>query len=135
MLNIDEDKREALLETLYDLKHDLGKYIKLPVALLPQDAPGTELSEQVIRAVRETRKGPSGTRSAKQLFTQFVDEWGGALDGLPSYERLKRFLDDAEQLAVRAEQSPSSISRREVESVLFAVADEIGALLTEVESG
>jgi len=34
---------EAILEQLDDLQHDLGKYIVLPVTLLPRDADQDEL--------------------------------------------------------------------------------------------
>ena len=60
MLNDDKEKREALVEALYDLKHDLGKYIRLPVAMLPSDATEGEVASAVMQGVERTRSGPRG---------------------------------------------------------------------------
>jgi hypothetical protein len=42
--------KEELLEALSDLKHDLGKYIKLPVTMLPREADPSEVALEVKRA-------------------------------------------------------------------------------------
>ena len=135
MLIESEDLKEELLEALYDLKHDLGKYIKLPVLMLKKEASAVELSAEVIRAVEQTRKGPKGVLSAQMLLSNFEDEWGTYVEGEATYARLTSAVDDAGALAMRAKTAPESLTRGEVESVLFSVADAIEALLREVEGG
>jgi hypothetical protein len=135
MLNLDDDKLEELRETLYDLKHDLGKYIKLPVTMLPKDAPPSIVAEAVLRGIRETRKSPRGVLSAKMLFSAFDARYGDALSHLASYAALKSSVARAEAWARSAEAAPSSMIREAVEPDLQAVSEAIGALLSEVEGG
>ena len=135
MLTIDSDTREALVETLDELKHDLGKYIKLPVAMLPKDAPKEALAEQIIIAVEETRRGPTGVLTAQMLYDRFSKEWGGILKGISSYERLKEALGRAYALVPIAKTSPNSLSRDDVEARLFVISELIAELMMEVDRG
>jgi hypothetical protein len=63
-----------LLEALEDLAHDLGRHIRLPLALLPIDAGPAQLHEAVERGVRRTRTGPRGSYSAEDLLADFASE-------------------------------------------------------------
>jgi hypothetical protein len=135
MLALEENKREELIEVLLDLKHDLGKYIKLPVVMLPKDASSDVLAAQVVRAVQETRKSARGTLSARDLFAAFDEIWQPYLEASPAYERLRRAINDAEHLSALAKTAPLDLTRAEVEPRLCAVSDAIVALLREVEGG
>jgi hypothetical protein len=98
---------DASLDLLLDLKHDLGKYLVLPFALLPKEAAPAAVHEALARALRETRRGPRGVQTA-------VDRalaWEQALD------------------------APAPLDRAAVERDLRAVQEAISALIAEVQDG
>jgi hypothetical protein len=64
----------ALLEALDDLAHDLGRHIRLPLALLPIDAPAADVEAAVERAIRRTRTGPRGVVGADELLSDFLED-------------------------------------------------------------
>ncbi len=64
---------EAVLEMLDDLAHDLGRHIRLPLALLPIDAPPAEVAAAASRAVQRTRTGPRGVFGADELLADFLE--------------------------------------------------------------
>ncbi len=68
-----------LLEAVEDLAHDLGRHIRLPLALLPIDAGPAQLREALERGVRRTRTGPRGAYSAEDLLADFAAEVPAAL--------------------------------------------------------
>lgn len=68
-----------LLEAVEDLAHDLGRHIRLPLALLPIDAGPAQLREALERGVRRTRTGPRGAYSAEDLLSDFAAEVPAAL--------------------------------------------------------
>ena len=129
------DIREALEESLYDLKHDLGKYIRLPVSMLPKDASWAEVTAQVEQGVLRTRKGPAGTISAAELLAKFDAEWGTMLADRPNYQSLQRAVAAACDLPTQLGMQDESWTRDRVESILCAVSDAIRRLMDEVSHG
>jgi hypothetical protein len=122
------------LELLSDLKHDLGKYLVLPFALLPKGADGERVREALGRALRETRKGPRGVTSARSLWQRFEAELP---DELATRAGL-RALHDAVERALSWEQALEGaveIERDAVERDLRAVQTAIAALIDEVRVG
>ena len=66
--------KEELLDILLDLKHDLGKYLRLPLALLPADASPKEVREALKTGLFSTRKSGVKTTSAQELFDETKDK-------------------------------------------------------------
>ncbi len=121
--------RKELLEALYDLKHDLGKYIRLPVAMLSREASPNDLDRALSRALFETRKGPAGVLSAEQIFTAFADEWGPSCAQFSAYGIITRAVDRA--LALR--NTVETMEHVEIMNVLGDVGAAIQLLIQEVE--
>ena len=135
MPELKDDTREELAETLYDLNHDLGKYIKLPLAMLPKDATQTQIARAVRRGIDETRNGPRGVVSAEMLIDRFDSEWGELLRGRSTYDALKQAVERAVAWAAIAVDEPESLPRETVMADLNAVSEAISMLLSEVEGG
>jgi hypothetical protein len=125
-------QREDLIDAVAELEHDLGKYLCLPLALLPRPAGPEDVRAALCTALLETRKGPRGVQSAEDLWRAFAAEAGPALRGRPAYDRLAAAVAGA--LAWRAHLSPGeAVERERVEADLRAVAEAIRALREEVE--
>ncbi len=132
MLELSEEKREVLLEALYDLKHDLGKYIKLPVVMLPSNATWEEVVVQIEKSVLCTRKSSVGNLSAQDLFDRFDLEWGNLLLLNETYGRLKETVSQAVRLPAEINLNNKCMNRYEAEQVLGAVSAAISELIHEV---
>lgn len=127
--------KEDLLDLLLDLKHDLGKYIVLPVSMLPADA-GTEQVHQALEmALMRTRVGPRGVRSAGQIWKEFVADEQGRLAHLVGRPALTGAVENA--LALERVLRPGSqppvrlLLRRKLAAVSVAIADLIEELNNE----
>ena len=114
----------ALIEALEDLAHDLGRHIRLPLALLPIDAPTTAVRDALERALYRTRCGPGGVWSADGLLAEFAaalppilrDELGPLSHAVAQAEHLLDEPIDSTPLAREA-------IRRRVEAVPEAIAE------------
>ncbi len=80
---------DDLIDALMDLKHDLGKYIRIPFSMIPATASAGEVEAALETALRRTRSGPSGVRSAKEIWDAFAGEVGDALEGKKEYGALE----------------------------------------------
>ena len=76
---------EDLEDLALDLQHDLGKYVRLPVAMLPKDCDDDALRAAVIVGVRHTRRSPRGVRSAEEIWKDAQAEAGSAMDGFGAW--------------------------------------------------
>jgi hypothetical protein len=123
-----------LIDAILDLAHDLGKHIRLPVSMLPEDAPQPELREAVLRAIGRTRSAPGGTLSARSLWEAFAAEAGPAVSGRPAFEPLRAAVERALAWEGRAE-AGEALDRRALDADLSAVGARIRALLDEVGHG
>jgi hypothetical protein len=111
-----------LLDALDDLAHDLGRHIRLPLALLPIDAPETEVAAAAERAVRRTRTGPRGVFGADELLTDF-------LAGVPAPLRPACApLEAAVATAVALVETRPLPERARLKAAFDAVGTEIGIL-------
>ena len=133
MFEDDPEKLEELVDALYELKHDLGKYIRLPVAMLPKEAPLEDVIAAVTRGIDRTRNGPRGVRSARDIWRAFHAEWGDALGALEIYEALGVAVERAVGWSAQVAAADSEWRRADVERDLTAVGRGIEALLVEVE--
>jgi hypothetical protein len=118
---------EDLIDAILDLEHDLGKHIRLPVALLPENADDSDLRETVLRAIGRTRSGPRGMQSARALWEAFVDEAGAALSANPAFEALHGAVERAIAWEGRAA-AGEKLNRCALEADLAAVGARIRAL-------
>jgi hypothetical protein len=66
----------ALREALSDLQHDLGKYLRLPLVLLPHDADDAAVREAVATALLRTKRSARATKTARAIWADFVAENG-----------------------------------------------------------
>lgn len=89
----------VLRELLDDLRHDLAKYLRLPLRLLPHDADDELVREAVERALLRTQHTAAGTRSAREIY---ADRRSALMTATPDPARL-RALDAAVQTALRWE--------------------------------
>jgi hypothetical protein len=132
MSNMDTDTREALEESLYDLKHDLGKYILLPVSMLPDDATREAVAAQTRRAILQTVKGPRGELSAAALFEKFALEWKETLASFETYREVERSVAAATALLDELAQKGPVLTRARAAAVLGEVSCSIQRLMDEV---
>ena len=64
------------LQAALDARHDLGKYVSLNLRFLGADADRAALREALIADLTQTRRGPSASESAP-------DVWAACRGGLP----------------------------------------------------
>jgi hypothetical protein len=127
--------RDDLLDALFDLKHDLGKYIRLPVAMLPADSTAADLRQALGRALLKTRQGPRGDRPAREIWTAFTEEVGRAVDERETAGQLRRAVERAlgwERALADDDDTP--LDRAALEADLTAVSRCIQALIEEVSA-
>ena len=65
------DNPLSVKELLYDLKHDLGKYVQIPVAMLPDNAGKPEIKDALNRALYKTRIAGGKVQSAEQIWQDY----------------------------------------------------------------
>ena len=87
--------QEDLEDALDDLAHDLGKYIHLPLSLLPETASADEFHEAAELALMRTRRASTGDQSAHDLWTAFRQEVGNELMAYPGWVELEQAVAKA----------------------------------------
>ncbi len=121
-----------LLDALFDLKHDLGKYLFLPLGMLPREAPLTEVIAAARKGLLQTRIAGDLSRDVADLWREFTDAWADGLSRFDAFERLSRAVDGARAWQNRLTTESPAFSRDELESDFKAVGQAIGALIEEV---
>ncbi len=124
---------DALIDLLLDLSHDLGKYVRMPLAFLPADADAEAVREAVRKAVLETRQGSKGTRSARSLWEAFLVQGGEALAGLRSFAALEVAVASALAWEERLD-AEGGIDRVRAQEDFDAVSTAIRAVTEELPS-
>lgn len=126
---------EELAERLADLRHDLGKHIRLPLALLRADAPAAEVREALATGLLRTRRGPDGVRTARQLWEKFCRETGGWLGRFAGWASLERAVERA--LAWEGALLPGApeVDRAAADADLAALTPALRALEAELDRG
>ncbi len=120
-----------LLDLLSDLKHDLGKYIRLPFTMLPPCADWDEVRTALHHALLQTRSGPDGFVPARDVWKRFLDEAGGCFESYAAWKAVVAAVDAA--LAwEKALQDDAPIEREAVERDLAAVTVALQRLSMEV---
>jgi len=90
-----EELRSDALDLLDELKHDLGKYIYLPVGFLPKDASSEAFTSAVHTAIFRTRRAQGTVESAHDIWERFCQEAGNLILHSTSYPRLVQAVDVA----------------------------------------
>jgi hypothetical protein len=127
-------KADAILDLLLDVKHDLGKYLIMPIALLPRDADDPALRAALERALRQTRCTRGVTRSAREIWRGFHAELSDVLAPESGLDDLRIAIERAlswEQALARQE----ALDRAAVERDFGAVQAAIAVLIDEARSG
>jgi hypothetical protein len=130
---IDNGKRgqTEIVDAVLDVKHDLGKYIRMPIAMLPVGAPDALVRVALLQALQKTRTGPKGVRSARSIWDAFSAEVAEVLKEKPAFAVLAEAVARAltwEDKATAAD----PIDRSSVEADFAAVGARIQELLNEV---
>ena len=128
------ENREELLDLLADLQHNLGKYIRLPMAMLGEGA-GEEAYRGALKsALLETRKGPSGVLSAQQIWDDFVKEAGGRLRGLGEFKALVSAVKRALEWEVYVDPGSPPMPIADIQDDLASISEAIRHLMEGVEN-
>lgn len=129
---------EATLELLLDLKHDLGKYLLLPLALLPRSADDRAVREALERALLCTRTrrvaGGEEVESARAIWQRFASELADCEVASTRVAEVAAVVERA--LAwERVLLQPGALEREAIERDLGAVQSAIARLIDEVRGG
>ena len=128
------ENREELLDLLADLQHNLGKYIRLPMAMLGEGA-GEEAYREALRcALLETRKGPSGVLSAQQIWDDFVKKAGGRLRGLSEFKVMVSAVKRALESEMYIDPGSPPMPMADIQEDFAAISDAIRHLMEGVEN-
>ncbi len=84
-----------LAEHLLDLQHDLGKYLRLPLDLLPATATPDQVREAVRTALHATRRGAGRAVGARALWQAFLDAASDDWRDLSGAEALQQAVERA----------------------------------------
>jgi len=131
---------DVTLELLLDLKHDLGKYMLLPLALLPKGADAAAVRDALERALlrTRTRRAVAGAAAEAQSAREI---WHGSAAELVQSGLPRAALADVEQAVERAlDWEPAlrgdrALERAAIERDLGAVQTAIARLIEEVRGG
>ena len=127
---------DELLDILLDVKHDLGKYVRLPLAMLAEDASESEARAALTAALLATRTGPSGTRPARAIWDGFREEIGDRLADRTGWAPLVAAVDEALAQERHVTCGCTSLPPYSVLlAVLSAVGERIDDLIGEVRDG
>lgn len=128
--------REACLERLESLRHDLGKYLVLPVAMLPaavdQAADRAALAAALDEALHRTRRSAAGTRDARALWDEFQADLGATLGGNGAHARLTVAVERALAWAQVLKDPAQPLDRARILRELRAVGEAIDVLAQEL---
>ena len=109
-------------ESLDDLAHDLGRHVRLPLALLPESASPAEVRAALERGVNRTRSGPTGVLGAAALLAAFRAEVPAELQ--PDLRGLVEAVDAAVALAASDGAPPLPLAR----ACVHRIGEEIDML-------
>ncbi|MFN3202774.1 MAG: hypothetical protein ACE366_30560 [Bradymonadia bacterium] len=124
---------DDLIDLVADLQHDLGKYLRQPLAFLPAEATDGEVREALETAIKRTRRTPRGVRGAHMIWQEIVDEGGETLRAFSAFAPLEAAVRQA--LGWEASLADSApIDRQRALDDMSAVADAIRDLADEVHA-
>jgi len=116
-------------DLLADLAHDLGKYLRLPLAWLPPEADEAAVREAAREALLATRRKAGVATPAADIWADFLAEVGETLDGFAEWPPLVAAVEAALAWGTRLD---GPVDRAAIAADLGAVTPAIRALLDEV---
>jgi hypothetical protein len=124
----------TFFEALIDLKHDLAKYIRMPVAWLSPAANQEDLRAALKLALFETRVQGDQRVSAREIWEQFRAEFG---DNLAQTSGGKTLVDAVERALRWGDhlEDPAPLERATILGDMERVGSEIRAIIEEVGDG
>lgn len=120
------------MERLFDLRHDLGKYLRLPLTMLPASATPAEVRAALEVALRRTRSVGGRARSAREIWQAFERELAPELGERPAFEAVTRAVEQALSWEPALDAADAPLDRAHIERDLRAVGDAIDALIDEL---
>ncbi|MEZ4472607.1 MAG: hypothetical protein R3F60_17860 [bacterium] len=120
----------TLVDLLADLQHDLGKYLRLPLAWLPADADDAGVHAAAREALLATRRVGGQTHAAADIWRAFLADVQGHLDDRAAWPPLVATVDRA---LAWAERLDGPLDRAALTADLAAVGPAIRTLLDEVD--
>lgn len=121
-----------LADLLADLAHDLGKYLRLPLAWLPAEADEEAVRAAAREALLETRRRGAEVTPASALWEGFLRDAGENLNEFAGWPDLVVVVERALTWVDRLD---GPLDRAALAADLGAVAPAIRALLDEVGAG
>ncbi|MEL6758756.1 MAG: hypothetical protein AAFP04_00005 [Myxococcota bacterium] len=125
--------RETAIDRLYDLQHDLAKYIRMPLAFLPSHATPDEVRVALQRALRTTYRRAEDVLPASMLWQQCADSLPDAVRAHASFERLERVIERALAWDAAIDDVRVTIDRNRVLGDFGAITAAIDLLIADVE--
>jgi hypothetical protein len=120
--------REECLERLEGLRHDLGKYLVLPVAMLPAAADRAALATALDEGLHRTRRSAAGTRDARSLWDEFQAAAGAALSRFGAHAQLSLAVERALGWGEALKDPTRPLERAQILRELRAVGEAIDGL-------
>ncbi len=128
------ENRDELLDLLADLQHNLGKYIRLPMAMLGEGAGEEQYRTALKSALLQTRRGPSGVLSAQQIWDSFIQEAGPQLRGMPEFRALVTAVKQALAWEIYIDPGSPPMPLSDIQDDLASISDAIRHLLEGVKN-
>ena len=129
----DADSPVELLDSLYDLQHDLGKHIRLPVALLPEDAEPSAVRQAIGAALRRTGQHQGKPKGAKIIWREFCAQHATQLEMYSTWSGLVEAVSTAIAWEDALDQTERDIPRETVLRDFTSLARAIDRMIDEVE--
>ena len=126
--------KDELLDLLADLQHNLGKYIRLPMAMLGEGAGEEQYRTALKCALLQTRRGPSGVLSAQQIWDDFVQEAGGRLRGMVEFKALVTAVKQALAWEIYIDPGSPPMPVADIQDDLASVSEAIRHLMEGVKN-
>lgn len=131
-MNENEKLLSGVLEDLLGLKHDLGKYIRLPLAMLDEEASQAEVRKALERALFKTMKKGAAFTGAREIWESFLSAAGDLLSEFDTFVELEKTVEQALSWESALADRSLIVDRPMMEDDLEAVAQAIQAVIEEV---
>ena len=128
---MDDEGSPSLVDRLDDLRHDLGKYLRLPLAFLPPGAPEPEVRQAVSDGLFATRRQGQQVRTARAMWEAFWGDLPGSIRSSGALRALGESVERALAWEKRLD-DPEPIDRALAWRDLNGVGDAIGRCLETV---
>lgn len=125
-------ERMDLEDALAELAHDLGKYLRLPLAWLPADASDDDVRTAARQALLATRRAGDETIPAADIWAAFTQEVGDSLTRYPGWTTLTQRVERAFAWTGRLD---GPLDRAAVTADMSAVSPAIRSLLQSLSEG